>query len=357
MKNFNLIIVAALSILFCSCSNEDPTLQNDTPVPEGDFTDGFFVLNEGGFTYNNASVSFVNDQGEVFNNIFSSTNNRNLGDVAQSMSFYDELALVVLNYSNTIEVVNRYTFESVASIEDQILNPRYASIVGDKAYITNWGDPTDIEDDYVAILDLNTFTIQEKIEVVEGPEKIVEADGKLYVAHKGGWGYGHEISVIDLSTNTVQSKIEVSDVPDGMLHSEGYLYVLSSGKASWTGEVTKGGMFKINTSNLQIEEEFDFPDGDHPKFLVEYDNSLHYILGRDIFRVEPSNFNLPNSPFISTADQDISVLYGFNIHKDTVYVADAKDYVSNGEVHLYNTSGEHLTKYGVRLIPNGFYFN
>ena len=39
------------------------------------------------------------------------------------------------------------------------------------------------------------------------------------------------------------------------------------------------------------------------------------------------------------------------------FVGDAKDYASDGEVFIYNTSGTLQKQFSVGLIPNGFYFN
>jgi len=66
-------------------------------------------------------------------------------------------------------------------------------------------------DDFVAVIDLATNTVESTIPVSEGPEHIESIDGKLYVSHKGGYGYGTTISVID-AANTVASTITVGDV-------------------------------------------------------------------------------------------------------------------------------------------------
>jgi hypothetical protein len=40
-----------------------------------------------------------------------------LGDTGQDVGLYNDLAFVVLNYSNKIEVINRYTMVHVATID------------------------------------------------------------------------------------------------------------------------------------------------------------------------------------------------------------------------------------------------
>jgi hypothetical protein len=60
---------------------------------------------------------------------------------------------------------------------------------------------------------LSTYLVSSKIPVVEGPERILEYNNKIYVAHQGGYGYGKTISVINTDSN-VAATIEVGDVPN-----------------------------------------------------------------------------------------------------------------------------------------------
>jgi hypothetical protein len=75
--------------------------------------------------------------------------------------------------------------------------------------VTNWGNGGSATDDYVAVVNLSTYVVSSKIPVVEGPERILEYNNKLYVAHQGGYGYGKTISAINtviviLSTQTIE---------------------------------------------------------------------------------------------------------------------------------------------------------
>src|SRR5690606_34856792 len=136
MKRINQLMILAFTAFIVSCNSDD---NGDLPGVEGDYADGVFVLNEGIFNASNASVSFISSSGEIQNHIFESVNGRMLGDVAQNMILTDELAYIVVNNSNTIEVVNRGTFESIATISEGLQNPRYIEIHNNKAYVSNWG--------------------------------------------------------------------------------------------------------------------------------------------------------------------------------------------------------------------------
>ncbi|WP_299367546.1 YncE family protein [Winogradskyella sp.] len=354
-KLINCLLLVFPVLLLHNCTSDDREIITETP--EGDYANGMFVLNEGGFTNSNASLSFVDPSGEVYNQVFFGVNGFGLGDVAQSMAFYDDTAFIIMNNSNTIEVVNRYTLEHITTISDQILNPRYMVFYNGYGFVTNWGDPVNTTDDYVAVVNLQDFTVTQTIVVAEGPERLLEANGSLYVAHKGGWGYGNSVSVINANTFQLSTTINVADVPDGIVISDNDLYVLCSGKADWTGDETLAEFFKISLQNNEVIESFQFTSGVHPSFLEVTNNELFYVLSGDVFKVSTGNFISPTGPLFSTQSQSVEVVYGFRVYNDNIYIADAKDYASNGEVFVYDLQGNFQTDYRVQLIPNSFYFN
>ena len=66
-----------------------------------------YVLNEGSWGSNNASLSRVNlATGAIENAVFSTVNGRGLGDVAQDVVVYNGKAYIAVSFSNTIEVVS-----------------------------------------------------------------------------------------------------------------------------------------------------------------------------------------------------------------------------------------------------------
>ncbi len=103
-----MLALFAGSLLFTSCSDNDDT-SNDMPL--GAYDNGILVLNEGNFGMGNAKISYIsNDFGTLQNDIFNVVNpGMSLGDTGQDIGFYGDLAFIVLNVSNTIEIVNRYT--------------------------------------------------------------------------------------------------------------------------------------------------------------------------------------------------------------------------------------------------------
>lgn len=358
MKNWNKLFLGAtisLSLFVTSCNNDD-----DNPgveEPQGDYVNGYFVLNEGNFGGSNASVSFIGNDGTVQNNIFEAVNNVGLGDTAQSMLLEDDRAYIVVNGSNTIEVVNRYTFETIGTVSSGLMNPRFMEIENGKGYVSNWGDPSDTEDDFIAVINLSSLTVETSIPVAEGPERMEEENGRLYVAHAGGYGYGNSVSIINTSNNSFLTSITVGDVPNSLVIENGILYVLCAGKAAWTQDETLGKLVQMNLSNNAIISTLEFPATVHASQLVEDGGKLYYTIDNNIYSANLNLTSLPTSPLFSTTEQGVYGVYGFEVENGNIYVADAGDFTSDGNVVIYSSTGALIDTKTVGALPNGIYFN
>lgn len=320
-----------------------------------DYSEGVLILNEGLFGSETAAVSHLDVTGTLENDIFRTQNGGiDLGNTAQGMGFSEDVAYIVLNGSNAVKVINRISFELIATITDQLLNPRNIAVYDGKGYVTNWGDGASSNDDYVAVIDLATNTVLETIPVTEGPEEILQQDGFLFIAHQGGFGYGDTVSVIDTATNAVQS-IPVGDVPSAIRVDATTLYVLCSGNPDFSGDETPGSLVTIDLTDFTNVETFDFPGLEHPKFLGVDASDVYYTLNSDIYKMELTATSLPTTPFIDTVTQNILVPYSFNKIDDKLYLGDAIDYVSDGKVFVYGEDGNFLSEYTVGALPSQFY--
>lgn len=350
MKIRNVVFTLALGALFTSCENED----DDVIVPLGDYENGILVSNEGPFNNGTGTVSYISeDLATTENTIFNSVNNADLGNVVQSIGFTDKHAYIVANVSNTITVVDRYTFEKVAVISEGLNNPRYFLHSDGKGYVTNWGDPNDISDDFVATIDLDANSVSTSIPVVFGPEKMVAHNNSLYVAHQGAYGQNNTITVID-SDDMVTTSIAVGYVPNSMqVDSHGSLWVLSEGKPSYTQDETAGALTKINTNSNTVETALDFTMTQHPKFLELDGSRLYYFLDGAIYSMSTTETSLPaQSEF-----HDLS-FYSMVINDGRLYGTDAKDFASNGSMDIYELSTKaKLGTFDLGIIPGGIYFN
>ncbi|MFD2727324.1 YncE family protein [Hyunsoonleella rubra] len=346
-----LILALSIGLFYTSCSNDEDTII----IPKGDYENGILISHEGNFGMGNASVSFVSyDLNAVENDVFNNVNSELLGDTAQSIAFNGDLAYIVLNVSNKIEIVNRYTFESVGTIKTGLNNPRFIAFLNGKGYVTNWGDGSNASDDYLAIIDLSTNTLNgTTISVEEGPEEIISNGSNIYVAHQGGWSQNNKVSVINGSSDTVSTTITVGDVPNSLqLDNSGNLWVLCGGKPSWTGDETSGQLFKVNTGD-NTTTSIDFAATEHPNFLTIENGILYYYLGGSVYKMSTASTTLPSNAEITGLS-----FYNMTVHGGVLYAVDAKDFASEGALTSYDLStNTEINSTTVNIIPGGIYFN
>ena len=339
MKFKNVFLgIFASALLFASCSNDDTT---DTNVPLGAYDKGVLVLNEGNFGTPNASVSYISNDFIAVNNIFGIENSdKKLGDVAQSMSFSDDKAFIVLNNSNVVEVVNRYTFKSIATISGNLKLPRYSVVLNGKLYVTN--------NKALSVFDAKTFTFIETILINKVTEKIVAANGKLYVTN-GAYGSGNAVTVVNPSSNNAMSTITVESGVNSIEEKNGSVYVLC-------GNADRSKLFKINTTNdtataiesttLKKALNMDI-DGD----------KIYYTKGTGVYAMALNATTFSETPLFSVADNNFSTFYGFNVIDGKIYSADANGFTADGVVKIFTTTGTELKTITVGRGPNSFYAN
>ncbi len=346
-----LLSIFLLSVLLVSCDDD-----NDPQLPKGDYENGIIVSGEGGAS---GSIYYVSDDYSTTESlIYKKVNGEDLGVYLQSISFDENYAYIIVDNQHTITVVDRYTFEKVGTITTGLKKPRYMAIVGDKGYVTNWAEGAwgaDVDDDYIAVVDLNTLTVTSTISVSIGVERIIETKGKLFVSHKGGNGTNNIVSVIDIATEGV-TEITVNDIPDDLLiDSAGNLVVLCEGKAAWTGNETPASIVKINTTTNTISSELDFAEGIHPSALVSNASNLYYDIGSKVYEVSQSATTLPT---VELLDSAVTTFYGMAVKSGELFVLDAKDYESESDIKVFDMSSKSNTQTAKGPInASKIYFN
>ena len=348
------VITALASLFFASCSKDEP---QETPL--GAYANGVLILNQGNFNVPNSSISFLSNDFATFqNNIFSLVNpTKVLGDTGQDIGFNNDLAYVVINASNKIEITNRYTMQHVATVSTGLNNPRYIAFINGNGYVTNWGDTASSSDDYVAVINLVNNTVSANISVAEGPERIIAKNNNLYVAHKGGYGFGNTISVINSTSNSLTTSILVGDVPNSLMENNGNLYVMCEGKPSWSAMETAGKLVKINLATNTVVSSINFEITNHPQNLTIDNNLLYYTEKDNIYVMPILATTLPTTPLFITTSQGVYGIYSFEVENNKIYVGDALDYSANGKIFIYSLSGTLLHERTVGVVPTGFYFN
>ncbi len=348
MKQVKLLSILFLTLLLTySCNNDD-----GVSAPLGDYENGYFITNEGPFSNGSGTLTFVDDDETITQNVYKTVNNEDLGNIVQSMTLYKDKAYIVANNSHKIVVANRYTMKKIEVIEgDDIKNPRYFVAKGNTGYISNWGDASDATDDYIAVIDLNSNAVIKKIPVGQGPEDMLVDGNTIYVNLQGGFSQNDKVEVISTANNTVSSTLTVGDVPNAIVKdSNGAIWVLCGGKPSFSGSETKGKLAKIVNGTVSF---LDFGDTEHPSNLSINGNKLYYNLNGKVYTMATTDTTLPTSE-ISGFD---GFYYSMTAHDGKLYATDAGNFSSEGTLKVYNLSSNSLEKtIATGIIPGSVIF-
>jgi len=363
-----LVLLGGLSIIaFSSCMDDDSI--RDFNQLNSSQNSGIFIVNEGNFTYSNASLSFYNPQsGDILNDVFYNTNSLPLGDVAQSICIRDSLAYIVVNNSGKIYIINIKTFEYVAKITG-LTSPRYIHFINNaKAYVS------DLYAKKITIIDPLSHSIIGAIDLdnhnpdfeQHNSEQILTYNNRAYVAC---WSYDNKIMVINTDKDAVEDSITVGKQPNSMvLDKNNNLWVLSDGGFSGSSYgQEQASLTQINLSDNSIIKTFVFNDIDaspsHLQINLSKD-SLFFIYGSwgsnlpnaGIFAMSINNQELPQTPIIP---QKNTLFYslGFDKAHSEIYISDAKDYSQAGDVFRFTSSGIPLDTFLVGINPTYFGFN
>lgn len=352
-KNLFYLILALTVLVSCESDDDNPGPQE----PTGAYADGAFILNEGVFGQGNSSISFLDLQaGNVTHNIFNGVNGEDLGDTATDIGFYEDMAFIVVNVSNMIQIVDRNTFEVIATIDTELNNPRKIAFLDGMAYVTNWGEGGNPDDDYVAVFNVENFDLVTRISVEEGPEDILVEGERVFVAHQGGWSFNNTISVI--TGNEVEKTIQVADVPNSLSAENGFLWVSSEGLPAWAGEETAGAISRIDLSTLEVTKTLRNAAASwHPSHLVVEDSRVYYTLGKEVYSFGTGEESLPSEADFTM--EEVVNLYGLKLHNGRIYAASTTaDFNGDGQLFIYNvTTGNLEDTHETGINPNGIYFN
>lgn len=209
----------------CSDDNDGP----ETYLQE--YSTGAYVVNSGNMFSNIESSLTAIDYASstATQKVFKAANGRSLGNTANDGIVYGNKIYLAVDQSNTIEVIDKKTKQSIKQIKTTDLlgnaegvHPRHIIADGGKVYFTTYGG-------YVAAVDTTDFALQKKWKVGNYPEGLVFGNGSLYVANSNYAAGGGNISCINLSNDNVETKnIEGVNNPTSIYYASNVLYVLDN---------------------------------------------------------------------------------------------------------------------------------
>jgi len=324
---------------------------------------GIWIANEGAFTQGQASLSFYDRlEDTVYNNVFRAVNNRPVGDVLQSVSYYDSRAFLVVNNSRKIEVVDSITFEHLYTISG-LSSPRQLVGHNGRLFIT------DLYSDRIEVLDADSYEQVTTIETGGWTEDMLLHNGKLYVTVQQLFinnTSGSAKGLLVLDVNALDA-VGFVDLPQGAnsltLDADDQLWVLCDGGL----EEEIGGLFRIDPVSLLIERSIHFPSVVYSASRLQAGSSgeqLYFILSDpenglnayDIYRMNLSEDELPSTPFIDGGGLYIYGLLIDDAHGQLFYT-DAVGLIQEGFLYRHDlVSGQLSEIYLAGIFPSELSF-
>lgn len=346
----HLLLYFALATTLLACLDSDIHLR---PVQLAETK--IVILNEGNYTYGNASIS-VWQPSEVLQKVFRSQNARPLGDVAQSLFPFEDKYFLVINNSEKIEVVDK-NFKSLHTITG-LTSPRYICQINDTlAYVS------DLYAGAISLLHLRNYKLLGQIKTGKPTEQMLRYKHKVFV---NNWSYGNDtVQVIDTRNHQIIKSLKVGKDPSAP--------VLDHLNRLWTfgqGETKNSTLIKLfNPEDHSLIQELHLPHqhARNPKLNPAKDslyylsssyssghNSKTYGIYKMAIKENFSASDFPTKPFIQQKKGNL--FYNFFIQNDSsLYISDAIDYVQNGVIfHYLNGAKKDSARVGV--IPQFIHF-
>lgn len=329
-------ILIAIALLFCACRGDEviyPTIGAHVTdeVREG----GLYVLCEGNMGANKARLDYINlEKGEYYANWYGAQNPKQikeLGDVGNDIQQYGNRLYAVINCSHKVEVMDLRA-RHIGQID--IPNCRYMAFKGDKLYVSAYVGSVADADMLGSVFEIDTATlaITREVKVGHQPDELCILDNKLYVVNSGGYlvnRYDSTVSVIDLHSFTEQEKIVVGLNPTRIrVDNSKRLWICCQGNYA---DVTSKLVILDNTATLK---------------QISTPCSNISIQGTAVYVIDNENNKLRAFSTIDFTEQECPIdiqtyehPYGLLATADALFVTDAKNYVSSGVLYCYGYDG------------------
>lgn len=368
------ILLAGISLMTSCREDEVIILAEYERLPLGDNSRsdyaGLYLLNEGNMGSNKCTLDFVDfENGYYVRNLYAEKNPnvvKELGDVGNDVQIYGSKMYAVINCSHKVEVLDARTCRRIGQVD--IPNCRYVAFDGGYAYVSSYVGPVGIDPNAQlgAVFQVDTATLEITAEVTVGyqPDELVVQDGLIYVANSGGYrkpNYDYTVSVIDIATMTQIRKIPVGiNLHRVRADRYGKLWVSSRGDY----KSVPSRLFVLEkdqrTGRMEVSDTLDIPCSEME--ICGDSLYLYSVAWSDISQenrvtygiVDVRTGRLVSDNFITDGTEtDIEVPYGLKVNPQNgdIYVTDAKNYVSSGNLLCYGRDGRLKWKVRTGDIP------
>ncbi len=345
MRSKAFLTLIAISVFSLSSCIKENNNQGGTVVTYSQKQVG--VLCEGNYLWNNARFDVYSlDSERYYPNVFEAANKMPVGDVLHSGQFSGKYIWLCVNNTGKIMALDRKTMKVVKS-RGGLKSPRNILPIGEYILVS------DLMHNAVSVLDSGSLNTIHEFKVNLGTltsnrsgwtEQLIEWNGEAVAACYDGY-----LMFMNPKSKT-STKIEAdTGCQNLVVDANNQLWVLSSvnGVAS---------LVAYGSDKKEIKR-FAFSAGSTVSRLCLSPqlNELYFIHQNKVCKLGINAQSLSQLDIIYTGAQ---TCYGLGVDPRTgnIFVADAKDYVSNGAMIVLNADKEILKIYPTGIIPGGFVF-
>ncbi len=302
------------------------------------------VINEGTFNFGNASVSGYNTfSGVTGSRLFQTKNGRPLGDVAQSMYVQGDTGWIVVNNSGKIEVVLLPDFESIGTVSG-LVSPRYFLPIGKGRALV-----TDLYADKVSIVDMAEMEVIGELPLAGWTEHLLTVGEHIYIENRTA----NKIQVFDrIDPGKIVKEFAFDRPLTGLAGFDNWVYVLTDDAAYQIDAIE----LKMKLVMVKLTSLKPF------RLAVSNLSGKLYFLGKEgVYEIDPyvplDTINEDPIPEKIIDSEGVNY-YGFAIDplSGAFYLADAKDYVQQGSVAVFDRTGKPETTFEAGIIPQHIVF-
>lgn len=327
-------------VLFAACEPEKPAPTDTTDTtPPADTDRIAYVLNEGGWSANNAEISRLNlTKGTIDPDWFSRVNGRGLGDVAQDLVHYGSRLYCAVFNSNTLEVIDASTGRSVKQISFGNRGPRYIVCHEGKVYVSCY-------DRSVVRIDTTALEIEASCplsgmqpeQMCLCGENLVVCNTWQYASDGTTYLYDSTASVVSLATFTETDRITVGLNPTRIQGIDADRCVVGCA-GNYGVEEACARVLTLSTRQVtslaQAATAMDYHDGYLYHYITTYD--AQWNPAAFFFRTDMQS--LETTPYLTS----VAMPYAYGITVDPsngdIYICNSP-YTSTGDVHCYAPDG------------------
>ena len=333
MKRVSLLCLPLLVVL-SSCTKDPVTPETSgAAVPAAK---GVYILNEGDFSDATGARLSLYDlaRDTVSIDVVEGANaGQHLGNTGDDMIVFRDRIYLLMSGSENIVVVSTADHHIIQSayFPGRVPHSMVLDSVRNRLYLT------ELYRNAVVAVDLATLNVVDTVAVGANPQEMLLEGDVLYVCNSG-YGSSKTVSVVGLSPLNVVKTLTLRDGPTGITRSsDGSIFIACTGNP-YSVPAVPGGVYRINTTTRSVQDSVVMTDPLWGTVCAGNAGEIFFI------GVTPGSFYGGPVHRYSAASKTLSTsvvggtYYGMAVDASSgdLYVADAKNFASRGEVRIYS---------------------